>query len=243
MSFGPKWQTEQQRLKKSDQATDTHLGPVKMDSNTSNNKASAPSLNAKPVNRPQSKLPPRPKSTSQASLVLRVSKSLAVHVTDVAKDSKVHKRPINRNHSLQRGSIPTNPKQRIIYVGTKSPFMGIVSRVRKALNNGPAGVHANSSTKGLPLVARVAALNSPSSDKGEEVLVRGTGRAMAKTLEIAAWFTHQADCKTTLRTMTLETVDDVVVDEDEAEEEGGFAAEEESRVRMVNCLEVGVSLR
>lgn len=122
--------------------------------------------------------------------------------------------------------------------------MGIVSRVRKALENGPAGVHANSSTKGLPLVARVAALNSPSSEKkGEEVLVRGTGRAMAKTLEVAAWFTRQADCTTSLRTMTLEAVDDVVVDEDEAEDEGGFAAEEESRVRMVNCLEVGVSLR
>lgn len=125
--------------------------------------------------------------------------------------------------------------------------MGLVSKVRKALDNGPAGLHANTSTKGLPLVARIAALQTPSSPSsaaaGHEVLLRGTGRAMTKTLELAAWFQRQPDCHISLRTMTLEAVDDVVVDEDGAEDEGGFAAEEESRVRGVNCLEVGVSLR
>lgn len=124
--------------------------------------------------------------------------------------------------------------------------MGIVTRVRKALNNGPASVRSNSAGKGLPLAARVAALNSSSSsssDAGHEVLLRGTGRAMAKTLNIAAYFQDQRDTRISLRTMTLEAVDDVVVDEDGAEDEGGFAAEEETRVRMVNCLEVAVSLR
>lgn len=123
--------------------------------------------------------------------------------------------------------------------------MGIVTRVRKALNNGPASVRSNSAGKGLPLAARVAALNfsSSSSDAGHEVLLRGTGRAMAKTLNIAAYFQDQRDTRISLRTMTLEAVDDHVVDEDGAEDEGGFAAEEETRVRMVNCLEVAVSLR
>lgn len=121
--------------------------------------------------------------------------------------------------------------------------------MRKALDNGPAGVHANNSTKGLPLTARIAALHVPATaavgvtNEREEVLVRGTGRAIAKTLEVAAWFTAQADVKVSLRTMTLEAVDDVVVDEDGAEEEGGFAEEHGVRARMVNCLEVGVALR
>lgn len=126
--------------------------------------------------------------------------------------------------------------------------MGLISKVRKALDNGPVGLHANTSSKGLPLVARIAALQTSSStdapaEKGHEVLVRGSGRAMAKTLELAAWFQRQKDCSINLRTMTLETVDDVVVDEDGAEEEGGFAAEAESRVRNLNCIEVGVRLR
>lgn len=124
--------------------------------------------------------------------------------------------------------------------------MGIVSRVRKALEYGSAGMHANSSTKGLPLTARIAALGAGMTDEQgerEEVLVRGTGRAIAKTLDLAAWFTRQPDVLVSLRTMTLETVDEVTIDEDGAEEEGGFAAEEESRVRRVNCLEVGIRLR
>lgn len=127
--------------------------------------------------------------------------------------------------------------------------MGLVSKVRKALSNGPAGLHANASTKGLPLLARVAALQTsvPPADGGGgqhyEILVRGSGRAMAKTLELAAWFQRQPDVRISLRTMTLEAIDDVVVDEDGAEEEGGFAAEEEPRVRGLSCLEVGVSLR
>ncbi|KAJ4386595.1 hypothetical protein N0V93_009493 [Gnomoniopsis smithogilvyi] len=124
------------------------------------------------ANRPAQKLPRRPNS------------------------SKVHKRPINRNQPAYRGSNtdPVNPKSRIIYVGTRSPFMGLISKVRKALDNGPAGLHANSSSKGLPLLARIAALQTSSNsaaEKGHEVLVRGSGRAMAKTLDLAAWFQRQ----------------------------------------------------
>lgn len=150
---------------------------------------------------------------------------------------------MNRGLVFNRGGAPLSPKQPIIYVATKSPFMGIVSKVRHALDKAPS----SRSTKGLPLAARMAALNSPgpsSADRlEEEVLVRGTGRAMAKALHIAAWFGKQSEYAVSVRTMSLEAVDDVVVDDDGAAEEGGFAAEEESRARMVNCLEVGVSLR
>lgn len=123
--------------------------------------------------------------------------------------------------------------------------MSIVTRVRKALNNGPTGVRSNSAGKGLPLAARIAALNSSSAEDAarHQVLIRGTGRAMAKTLNIAAYFQDQLDTRINVKTMTLEAVDDVVIDDDGAEDEGGFAAEEETRVRMVNCLEVAVSLR
>ncbi|KKY33229.1 hypothetical protein UCDDA912_g06828 [Diaporthe ampelina] len=163
-------------------------------------------------------------------------------LSSLPKNSKIHKRPINRSRVFNRGGPPLSPKHPIIYIATKSPFMGVVSKVRHALQKAPS----SRSTKGLPLAARMAALNSPppSSDRlEEEVLVRGTGRAMAKALHIAAWFGKQSEYVVNVRTMSLETVDDVVVDEDGAEDEGGFGAEEESRARMVNCLEVGISPR
>ncbi|KAI3390947.1 hypothetical protein diail_8321 [Diaporthe ilicicola] len=157
------------------------------------------------------------------------------------KSSKIHKRPLNRGQVLNRGGTPLSSKQPIIYVGTQSPCMGIVNKVRRALDKTPS----SRSTKGLPLAARMAALNSPaSSDRPEdEVLVRATGRAMAPALHLAAWFGKQNEYVVSVRTMCLETVDDVVADEDGADAEGGFAAEEESRTRMLNCLEVGIGRR
>jgi len=62
----------------------------------------------------------------------------------------------------------------------------------------------------------------------------GTGRAIEKTLHVAAWFDKQRDCRVSLRTRTVGTVDDLVLPDEEGTEE--------SRVRMVSCLEVGVSL-
>lgn len=149
---------------------------------------------------------------------------------------------MSRGRVFNRGGAPLSPKQPIIYIATKSPFMGIVSKIRHALDKAPS----SRSTKGLPLAARMAALNAPApaSDRlDDEVLVRGTGRAMAKALHIAAWFGKQSEYVVSVRTMSLETVDDVVVDEDGADDEGGFAADQESRARMVNCLELGISLR
>lgn len=149
---------------------------------------------------------------------------------------------MSRGRVFNRGGAPLSPKQPIIYIATKSPFMGIVSKIRHALDKAPS----SRSTKGLPLAARMAALNAPApaSDRlDDEVLVRGTGRAMAKTLHIAAWFGKQSEYVVSVRTMSLETVDDVVVDDDGADDEGGFAADQESRARMVNCLELGISLR
>lgn len=125
--------------------------------------------------------------------------------------------------------------------------MGIVTRVRKALNNGPTGIRSNSAGKGLTLAARIAAISTVSSNPEDavrhEVLVRGTGRAVSKTLNIADYFQRQLDTRVHVRTKTLEAIDDVVVDDDGAEEGGGFAAEEETRIRMVSCLEIAVSLR
>ena len=133
--------------------------------------------------------------------------------------------------------------------------MSVVKRVRKALENGPQ------KTKGLPLLARVAALNtgrgsagggggddddeeggvdSGAGKAGAEVLVLGTGRAIEKTLNVAAWFNRQKDCRVTLRTRTLGAVDDVIMGETEGGEEG---EEDQARVRMVSCLEVVIRLR
>lgn len=163
-----------------------------------------------------------------------------------------------------------------VYVGSKTPFMAVVKRVRKALDS--SGGAQPKSTRGLPLTARVAALSTGGratsgrgnndSDSGQdgsneggegEVIVLGTGKAIEKTLNVAAWFQRQNDCRVSLRTRSVAAVDDVVVgtaknadgdwdadadpDDADAEPEGDDEAEDHSRVRMVSCLEVAVRLR
>jgi ribonuclease P/MRP protein subunit POP7 len=145
--------------------------------------------------------------------------------------------------------------------------MAVVKKVRKALEGGNGQPRA---TRGLPLTAQVAALstgggggggqdgNAESANGRKEVVVLGTGRAIEKTLNVAAWFQRQPDCKVNLRTRSVAAVDDVVLgtgdeeskelDPDEADgemEEGGDGADVEdyARVRMISCLEVAVWLR
>lgn len=118
--------------------------------------------------------------------------------------------------------------------------MSVVKRVRKMLDKSLQG-HAPS-TRGMSLPQRVAALNKQDGTKGSgshcQVTVLGTGAAIEKTLSVASWFMSQGDCEVEVRTKTVGTVDDFVP-KDEADD--GF--EDESRVRMLNCLEVLVKLK
>lgn len=137
--------------------------------------------------------------------------------------------------------------------------MAVVKRVLKAVENGPQ------KTKGLPLSARIAALGvgggatdrSGGRDAGkegaerdgdDEVLVVGTGRAIEKTLNVAAWLDRRKELKVSLRTRSVGAVDDVVpVVGEEGDAQGGdgedLVAEDMTRVRWVSCLEVGVRMR
>ena len=75
--------------------------------------------------------------------------------------------------------------------------------------------------------------------RGEEVVLKATGKAIEKCLRLAIWWMGQGDVKVMVRTGSVGAIDDVVsVGDgcDEAEEEG-------SRVRRTSCLEVGISLR
>ncbi len=83
----------------------------------------------------------------------------------------------------------------------------------------------------------------------EEVLVKGTGRAVAKALRVALHFQGEADCLVRLRTGSVGAVDDVVVragrEDADANGEGEGEGEEvsETRVRRTSMLEVAISLR
>ncbi|KAK1478983.1 hypothetical protein CABS01_14667 [Colletotrichum abscissum] len=135
--------------------------------------------------------------------------------------SKIQKR------ALPRRQQPNSSKSQLIYVSASTPFMSAVSRVRKQLDKSLKGNAP--STRGMNLNQRIDLLHRDNGTKGGngEAIVLGTGRAIEKVLSIAAWFTEQSDCEVEVRTKTVGTVDDVVLEE----EDGGFG--EESRTDEV----------
>lgn len=119
--------------------------------------------------------------------------------------------------------------------------MSLVKRARKALENGPQ------KTKGLPLTARMAALETRKGGKSEatgndgfiedaldDVVLIATGKAIQKVIEIGCFFQREKELIVSTRTRTLQAIDDVVMQDEDAEEE------DQVRVRNVSCIEVGI---
>jgi len=82
--------------------------------------------------------------------------------------------------------------------------------------------------------------------KAEEVVMKATGRAIERLLQLAIWFQGQDDCVIRIRTGSVGTVDDVVAknsDVDRAPDGEEEVEIEESRVRRTSSLEVWVGLR
>ncbi|KAK4234137.1 ribonucleases P/MRP protein subunit POP7 [Achaetomium macrosporum] len=190
-------------------------------------------------NHPETKLPPIPKGTRiQKRPLPGPSPSFPRPDPVLAVDSDGYRPPPRASHTV------------VIKVSSGASFMSLVKRVRKALEKTPQ----SATTKGLPLAARVAALkvakpnNSSSSGGGggrsqkggiedalDDVVLVATGKAIQKAVEVGGFFTRERELVVLVRTRTLQAVDDVVVEDEDAAD-----VEDQVRVRNVSCIEVGI---
>ncbi|KAJ4298350.1 hypothetical protein N0V88_003379 [Collariella sp. IMI 366227] len=148
--------------------------------------------------------------------------------------------------SAQTQPLPNRPESKlpqISQVSSGASFMSLVKRVRTGLENVPS-LQAN---KGMPLTARVAALRGwkqpggrvqqqgvPVEDGLDDVVLVATGRAIQKAVEVGGFFTRERDLVVLVRTRTVQAVDDVVAEDEEAD------VEDQVRVRNLSCVEVGI---
>ncbi len=135
--------------------------------------------------------------------------------------------------------------------------MATVRRVRKQLAGGtrPA-LSRGPATAGLSLAQRVEALQRP-DHRGQgagAAVVLATGRAIDKGVAVASWVASQSDCRVEVRTRTVGTIDDVIVQDGHAEhgqdgEDGQdqtqppLQLEDHSRLRWVSAVELCIRLR
>jgi ribonuclease P/MRP protein subunit POP7 len=165
---------------------------------------------------------------------------------------KIQKRPLL--HPAIASARTSAQTQKIIYISSTSPFISTIKRIRKYLSqiearasaSNPINLSRNGPGKVLKDIEAGIVNGKGSGERGkgdngvggkgvrdEEVIVKATGKAIERCLQVGLWATQQEDLRVEVRTGSVGAVDDVV-------EEGG---EVESRVRRVSCLEVRVRLR
>lgn len=189
------------------------------------------------------------------------------------KKTKLPKLPPNATVSkrpLHHAAIPSPysgaSQQKVVYVGTRTPFLSAVKRVEKLLRLSDKRLVQSATTlarqKGqngrkrkrqdddaadeIGDIARqvesakakrkaggLTAGDDEVEGAGEEVLLKGTGKAIPKVMEMGCWFQQRQEYMVTVRTGSVAAVDDIDVPEGAAGDDND-KAHAESRTENKN---------
>ena len=150
-------------------------------------------------------------------------------------NTKIQRRPLN--HPPVASPYAGSAVQKVVYVSRKTPLMAAVKRVKKLLaqieRRAFQGID-RAATTGRDGMKRVADASDQLARDGEEVLVKGSGRAIEQVLKVGEWFRSKEDelgCKVEVRTGSALVVDDIVevVGQEESPEHGGLGAGSEEQ--------------
>lgn len=183
---------------------------------------------------------PRAKSCPSYRKVHHLQTPALDQDTDVL-DAHVTKRPLPRPALSSPYAGPSDPK--IVYVSAKTPFLSAVKRVEKLLHLADKRAVQSATTeakkalrkrkrgdgdadeigmiagivedrRNLP-VGKDGRGHDQGGRRGERVMIKGTGKAVQKVLELGLWFQQRDGFEVRLRTGTVGAVDDVEVGGDE----------------------------
>ncbi|KAH0281111.1 hypothetical protein KCU91_g480, partial [Aureobasidium melanogenum] len=172
------------------------------------------------------------------------------------KDYKVEKRPLLRPPITSQYANADVAK--VVYVSTKTPFMSAVKRVQKLLaqaekrlaqsaadqvSNRPKYSHTNDE---ITDIERVAATMAAQKHDRDEIVLKATGKAIAKALSLALWFQQRVEYNVRIETGTVGAIDDIVPPEETREDEDQNMKDEEedipeSRIRYASNILIFVS--
>ncbi|KIW32004.1 uncharacterized protein PV07_03586 [Cladophialophora immunda] len=189
--------------------------------------------------------PPLPFSVASELKALRHEKRNQ-NLARLPPNATIQRRPLNHAPVADlRSSGAKAPK--VVYVSSRTPVVAAIKRVKKYLahierralqdaggrRGGGGGGGSVTKTHGPGPVKAIEQANEALAKDKEEVLVKASGRAMARALRVGEWFrTKEKDllCQVEIRAGNVSTVDDIVEVELEGDEEedGSEGAREES---------------
>ncbi|KAJ5040239.1 uncharacterized protein L3040_005900 [Drepanopeziza brunnea f. sp. 'multigermtubi'] len=152
-------------------------------------------------------------------------------------NQKIQKRPLLHAPVASVRASSQTPK--IIYVSASTPFISTVKRVRAYLSeiesraSGPLSIN-DGPRELLKGIQNGVGGGSARGKRGEEVLIKGTGRAIEKVVRMAAYWGRQSDVVVRVGTGSVGAVDDVVARGDGEGDEDAEDGEGKSRVRRAD---------
>ncbi|KAI7082934.1 hypothetical protein KC356_g7973 [Hortaea werneckii] len=186
---------------------------------------------------PQQRLPARPsKSTAKSEKKTKLPK--------LPSNATVSKRPLH--HAAIPSPYAGASQQKVVYVGTRTPFLSARKRVEKLLRLSDKRLVQSATTlarqkgqngrkrkrqdddatdeigdiarqvesaKAKRKVGGLTAGDDEVEGAGEEVLLKGTGKAIPKVMEMGCWFQQRQEYMVTVRTGSVAAVDDIDVPE------------------------------
>jgi ribonuclease P/MRP protein subunit POP7 len=97
-------------------------------------------------------------------------------------------------------------------------------------------------------IERVAATMAEDKHDRDEIILKATGKAIAKALSLGLWFEEKEEYSVRIETGTVGAIDDIVApedggaeDEDEAMKDGAEEDIPESRIRYASTIQIFVS--
>ena len=154
--------------------------------------------------------------------------------------AQVTKRP------LLRPGIPSpyagTSQQKVVYISAKTPFLSAVKRAEKLLHLSDKRVvqsatHLSKRNRRrgddeIVGIAKEVEKQKKGVEKKEEVVLKGTGKAIAKVMELALWFQQRGEeYEIRLKTGSVGAVEDVEYEEESMT--AGVGAEENEEMVMV----------
>ncbi|KAI7351912.1 hypothetical protein KC354_g12229 [Hortaea werneckii] len=186
---------------------------------------------------PPQRLPSKPSKNSSKS-------EKKAKLPKLPPNATVSKRPLH--HAAIPSPYAGASQQKVVYVGTRTPFLSAVKRVEKLLRLSDKRLVQSATTlarqKGQngrkrkrqdddaadeigDIARQVESVKAKRKGgglttgddevegAGEEVLLKGTGKAIPKVMEMGCWFQQRQEYMITVRTGSVAAVDDIDVPE------------------------------
>lgn len=122
------------------------------------------------------------------------------------KDARIQKRPLL--HPPIPSPYTGRQSQKVVYIGSKTPFMSAFKRVKQLLE------HVDKRSIQSALAQRKRGqkpqLQPEADENPEAVVVKATGKAIDKTLGLALLLQQQTEYAVQIRTGSVAAIDDIV---------------------------------